>query len=301
MVVAVALVGCGLDLTLTDAGAPTTLADASTADVTIPTKADAEEPLDASVPLESSTDAAPDSGPDPTKVDIAFAAGRNGKIYTLRLGASTFVEEPSGGCPIAEETAVGPDGTVWITSIDNHEIFTWKSVTGCTKFVRADTTKYDLPPALGVAPRGTLSATSDELVGYQGSDYLRIDRTTGAVSKVMANALGSYVVRGDVVAIGNDGYVSVMGNTGPSGAMCGGGGDCVLPVNLVDGTPTSGPIPVGSYIEGLAQLGGNILVFSTDLKVRPLYPSTRSVGAPIATAPVGVTFAGAGARPFAVN
>lgn len=305
VLVAVAFVGCGLDLTVSDSFGPPTPADASTSDATLPPSADAEAPRDAAPAdgdsPDASTDASADASLDPTKVDISYAAGRNGKMYSLRQGATVMVEEPSGGCPPAQETAVMSDGTVWVTSLDNHDLYKWSAGSGCTKVARADTTKYDLPFVLGVAPKGTLSAASDELVGYQGSDYLRIDRTTLAVSTVMANALGGYVVRGDVVAIGRDGYVTVAGGTGPTGAVCSGGADCILPVNLEDGTPVGAPIPVPHIMEGLAHSGGALLLFCTDQQVRPFYPSTRSIGAPIAPSPGGATFGGAGSRPFPAN
>jgi hypothetical protein len=304
VVVAVAFVGCGLDLTVSDSGGPSASSvDASATDSARPS-ADAAEPGDASVEdasvVDASQDASTDATLDPTKVDIAYAAGRNGKMYSLRLGGM-LVEEPSGGCPQAQETAVMSDGTVWITSLDNHDLYTWSAASGCKKAVRADTGKYDLPLALGVAPKGTLSAGGEELVGYFGSDYLRIDRTTLAVSTVMTNALGGYMVRGDVVAMGRDGYVTVAGGTGPAGALCSGGADCILPVNLVDGTPTGPPIPVQCYVEGLAHGGGALLLFCGDQQVRPFYPSTRSIGPSLAQSPPGVSFGGAGSRPFPGN
>lgn len=305
VVAAFLFVGCGLDLTVSDSvGPPASATDASVSDATLP-PADADAPRDVSVAdaelADASSDGAVDATLDPTKVDIAYAAGRNGKMYSLRLGSSTMVEEPSGGCPPAQETAVTSDGTVWLTSLDNHDLYTWSAGSGCKKAVRADTSKYDLPLALGVAPKGTLSAAGDELVGYQGSDYLRIDRTTLAVSTVMANALGGYMVRGDVVALGRDGYVTVAGGTGPTGALCSGGADCILPVNLVDGTPTGAPIPVPYFMEGLGHSGGALLLFCTDQQVRPFYPSTRSIGPAVAQSPAGVSFGGAGSRPFPGN
>ncbi len=78
------------------------------------------------------------------------------------------------------------------------------------------------PNSLSFVPAGTLDPNVEALVGYNGSTYVRIDTTSGAVTNV--GSIGSgYASSGDIVSVKNGGtFLTVTGN---------GCGDCLLQVN----------------------------------------------------------------------
>ncbi len=78
------------------------------------------------------------------------------------------------------------------------------------------------PNSLSFVPAGTLDPNVEALVGYNGSTYVRINTTTGAVTTVGA-LTGGYSSSGDIVSVKNGGtFLTVTGNS------C---GDCLLQVN----------------------------------------------------------------------
>jgi hypothetical protein len=82
------------------------------------------------------------------------------------------------------------------------------------------------PNSLSFVPKGTLDPSVEALVGYNGSTYIRIDTTTGAVTNV-GSLTGGYESSGDIVSVANGGtFLTVTGNS------C---GDCLLQVNPVTG------------------------------------------------------------------
>src|SRR5580692_5329131 len=78
------------------------------------------------------------------------------------------------------------------------------------------------PNSLSFVPKGTLDPSVEALVGYNGSTYVRIDTTTGAVTNV-GGLTGGFESSGDIVSVTNGGtFLTVTGNS------C---GDCLLQVN----------------------------------------------------------------------
>ena len=149
--------------------------------------------------------------PDPTKVNVSYAAGKNAIVYAFDYTTATFTAQTSTGCPNAEETAVTTDGTVWVTSSDGRELFKWTTGVGCT---RVGGTNLNLPIALATAE----IAGVEELVGYRGGDYVKVNRTTGAVTMIRTGALGTVRPSGDVTRIGARGYLAAEAAKG-SGAL----------------------------------------------------------------------------------
>lgn len=78
------------------------------------------------------------------------------------------------------------------------------------------------PNSLSFVPAGTLDPNVEALVGYNGSTYIRINTTNGAVTTV-GGLTGGYASSGDIVSVKNGGtFLTVTGNS------C---GDCLLQVD----------------------------------------------------------------------
>lgn len=229
--------------------------------------------------------------PDPTKVTVSYAAGKNAIVYAFDYTTATFTAQTSTGCPMAEETAVTSDGTVYVTSPDNRELFKWTTGVGCT---RVGGTNLNLPFALATAE----IAGVEELVGYRNGDYMKVNRTTGVVTMIKMGALGMVRPSGDVTRIGAKGYLAAETGKGGGAFACPSGGDCVMSVNMTDGTPVAllKHFP-GLGIYGIAHSKGTLLLFA-NAQVYPFDPATLVLGPALASAPTGSSFSGAGAPAF---
>jgi hypothetical protein len=283
------LAACGLGLTGLGTGEG---ADGGATDAAI-RAGDASEPADGST-ADAGGDAPVDAPPppDPAKVSISYALGKNGIVYAFDALASTFQPLASGGCPAGEETAVLSDGTVYVTSSNNGDLYRLTS-TGCT-LVKGSSS---FPYALGTAPAGTLGA-SEELVGYTGGDYVKVDKTTGIITTVKTGALGSLRPSGDVTAIGTRGFLAAQSGTGSGAFACPGGGDCIVEVSLATGEPVAFVQQlVGFGIYGIAHSKGKLLLYANG-QVFPYDVTTKALGASMALWPGGASFSGAGAPPF---
>jgi hypothetical protein len=296
--------GCGLSLEGGLFGTPET-PDAGNRDASVtpmPTMTATTAAPDATPDAEPDAgpgpiDAAPDTQPpqlSATNVKVSYAAGKDGNVY--KLVGSTFTALTSDKCPAGEETAVMTDGRIFITSSDSSELHSVDPTTGkCTPIKKASANTF--PFALGVAPKGTLSATSDRLIGYRGSDYVEIDDTSGVVSIVGSNALAGQVPRGDVTSINMDGYVAIRSGSGTGAMNClNGAGDCVQKVNLTTGAPVGTPIQIPAQILGLAQDRGTLLLYRT-VEVSSVDLATKTLTS-VAPYPANANFTGAGAAPW---
>jgi hypothetical protein len=298
------MAGCGLSLSI-DETAPAPAPSASVTSKPPPTPPPTSPPGgDAAVDAEPSGDGGgPDAElvdasdgavvvpPDPAKVSVSYAAGKNRIVYAFDVTTATFTAQTSTGCPSAEETAVMADGTVYVTSSDSRELFTWAAGAGCT---RVGGNNLSLPFALGTADLGGV----EELVGYRNGDYVKVNRATGAVTMVTPGALGMLRPSGDVTRIGTKGYLAAAGGTGGGAFACPAGGDCIVSVNLTDGRPVARLQHfAGLGIYGIAHSGGMLLLYAND-QVFPLDPATLVLGASLAAAPNGANFSGAGAPAF---
>jgi hypothetical protein len=285
---------CGLDAVGNLAPDGGTTADAGAPGEGGPTDA-ATFPLgDSDVFLDGGLGDADALPPDPVKVTVSYAAGKDAKVYSFDSVTSTFAALASNGCPIAEESAVLSDGSVYVTSSDNTSLYRW-SAAGCTLVRGASSFPY----ALGTAPVGTVSATEEVLVGYMGAgDYVRVDRTNGDVTVITAGALGSLRPSGDVTAFGAKGYLAAASTTGSGAFLCAAGGDCIVEVNLQTGVPV---VLVkhftGLGIYGLAHSRGSLLFYANGA-VLPFDLKTQVLGAALATMPATAAFSGAGAPPY---
>ena len=305
---ALALAGCGLSV----AGSGVFGAgpgDGTAQDAAVGDGAQGEDapPVDVDgaagdAPPVGSSDAAPrsdaaaaDTGtppPDPTKISLSYAAGKDGKVYQFDIVSSTFSVFASNGCPSAEETAVMTDGSIFVTSSDNKNLYRVTPGT-CT----AIKLNGNFPFAFGTAPAGTL-ATTEALVGYTNGDYVRVDPANGNVTTISAGVLGSLRPSGDMTAIGARGFLAAQTGTGNGAFACPAGGDCIVEVSLVSGAPIKLMTQhVGLGIYGLAHSHGNLLFYANS-QVFPYDPIAQTLGGAIAGWPAGASFSGAGAAPF---
>lgn len=149
------------------------------------------------------------------------------------------------------------------------------------------------PNSLSFVPAGTLDPTAEALVGYNGSSYVQINTTTGAISTV--GSLGNtYSSSGDIVSvIGGGTYLTVTG-----------GSDCVSNDCLVEVNPKTGALVTNygsvqhSAVYGLAFWAGDVYGFDSagDL-FEVTFPDAGGLGIttiPIPNPPAGLSFYGAG-------
>lgn len=154
------------------------------------------------------------------------------------------------------------------------------------------------PNSLSFVPVGTVDATREGLVGYNGAEYIQFDPTTGARISSKPNALPSGLASsGDIVSIINGpSYLTVTGSY--NGKSC---GDCLVEVDPKTGAFKTmwGSIGFPS-VWGIAFWAGAVYGFDSagDLfEVKfPAAPGSPLVSTKIAipAAPQGLSFYGAG-------
>lgn len=187
------------------------------------------------------------------------------------------------GCSSVVDLAIDKDGVMFATTFDGLYRIDPKTA-ACSQVA---TGSY--PNSLSFVPKGTLDPSEEALVGYVGSDYVRIDRTTGTVTTVgsLGNG-GDYQSSGDIVsAIGGGTYLTVKGGD------C---ADCIVEVEPKTGAMKSmiGHLDHASVF-GLAFWGGvaygfddSGMLFQIDLTTA----KTTLIAMP--GAPAGLSFWGAG-------
>lgn len=179
------------------------------------------------------------------------------------------------------DIAIDKDGTMFATTFAG--LYTVdKSSAKCTLVAGGG-----YPNSLSFVPQGTVDPNREALVGYQGSTYVRIDTSTGAITPIGALG-GGYVSSGDIVSvIGGGTYLTVYGNN------C---GDCIIEVDPKTGNLKKMIGPLGhAQVYGLAFWGGSAFGFSS---FGELFQIDLSNGAsttiPMPSAPAGLSFYGAG-------
>jgi hypothetical protein len=124
----------------------------------------------------------------------------------------------SGGCSSVIDIAIDSSSNAYVTTFSD----VWKvnlHTAACTHIASGN-----YPNSLSFVPKGTLDPNVEALVGYFGSQYIRIDTTTGAVTNV-GTLTGGYQSSGDIVSvIGGGTFLTVKGGS----QQC---NDCLLQVN----------------------------------------------------------------------
>jgi hypothetical protein len=145
------------------------------------------------------------------------------------------------------------------------------------------------PNSLSFVPAGTVDPAVEALVGYNGAEYVRINTTTGKVTKI-GMLTGGYSSSGDIVSVKGGGtFLTVTSDT------C---GDCLLQVD-----PKTGDLiqDYGSVnhpeVYGIAFWAGTVYGFDDEGQVFSItFPSGKLVTTdiPVPGAPAGLEFYGAG-------
>lgn len=187
------------------------------------------------------------------------------------------------GCAYIADIALDETSTIYGSNgADLYFIET--NTARCTKIASGA-----FPNSLSFVPAGTLDPTSETLVGFQGGDYVKIDRTSGKVTKVgeIGDGLQS---SGDVVSVkGGKTFVTVKGKD------C---ADCLAEIDPKTGKLIKNWGSVGAGdVFGLAFWGGQLYAFTFGGELLLVTIDTGSAVSkkiPISNAPTGLKFAGAG-------
>ncbi len=145
------------------------------------------------------------------------------------------------------------------------------------------------PNSLSFVPKGTVDANVEALVGYEGSDYVRIDPSTGA--KITIGSLGQGLTSsGDIVSVkGGPTYLTVKGN---------GCSDCLVEVDPKNGAMLKNWGSVKhANVFGLAFWAGSVYGFDDagdlfEVTVASGTLATKAIAIPGGTS--GLSFWGAG-------
>jgi hypothetical protein len=162
-----------------------------------------------------------------------------------------------------------------------------KTTAECTEVATGE-----FPNSLSFVPKGTLDPSAEALVGYDGSDYLRIDTSTGAKTKI--GQLGnSMVSSGDVVSVkGGATYLTVKDNKSCKDD------DCLVEVDPKTGKVTKNWGTIGHHnVFGVSFWGGKIYGFDDSGELFEVIFGTSTITTKtiaIPTAPSGLSFWGAG-------
>ena len=151
------------------------------------------------------------------------------------------------GCTQVIDIALDESSTLYATT--NLALYTIdKSTAKCTQIAQG---LY--PNSLSFVPKGTVDPNVEALVGYDGSDYVRIDTKTGA--KTTIGSLGKNLTSsGDIVSVkGGSTYLTVKGSS------C---SDCLVEVDPKTGAALKNWGSVAHKdVFGLAFWGGKVYGF----------------------------------------
>lgn len=221
---------------------------------------------------------------------IAEVYGHSGETL-YRLDPSTkqvAIVGPFQGCSSVIDIAVDANSNIFGTTFNG--LYRIDKASASCKMVA----QGDYPNSLSFVPEGSLLPNAEALVGYNGSDYVRIDTNSGVVTPV-GTLGGGYTSSGDIVSVKGGGtYLTVKGN---------GCGDCLVEVDPKTGKMTKnwGPVGFGSVF-GLAYWAGSAYGFSDygDLfEIQFSGQSVKSSKITVPNAPPGLSFWGAGSTTIA--
>jgi hypothetical protein len=194
------------------------------------------------------------------------------------------------GCSQVTDIALDKSSTMYATTLDG--LYRVDRTTAhCTQIATGT-----FPNSLSFVPAGTLDPNVEELVGFVGDQYVRIDTTTGNLTTI--GALGSgYTSSGDIVSVENGGtYLTVKG--GPDSCD-----DCLVQVDPKTGAFLLEWGALGhADVFGIAFWGGDVYGFDAagevfEVHFNGLAIQTNTINVP--NAPPGLEFFGAGSTTVA--
>lgn len=173
------------------------------------------------------------------------------------------------------DIAVDRDSNVYGTTSDDRFVKIDPVTARCTVVRQGSGLEY--PILIAFVPRGTLDPANDALVGFDGDSYLRLDLSTGAVTKVGTlnppDASSPYVAVGDLVSAGQNGmFLTATVPGAPADA-----GDSFVRFDPKTGRRLALVGGTGyDQLFGLGYWGGRIFGFTTRGEVLDLDPRTAA-------------------------
>jgi hypothetical protein len=263
---------------------------------------DAGGPHDAQQPVDSgpdSTGAGSDAGPldagskhDAAPAQVPVVYGQSASVlYAINPTSKAVVKVGAFvGCDTSGVIDIALDKSSKMYATTFQGVYTVDTSNAACTLLASGTT---YPNSLSFVPAGTVDPSVEALVGYQGSSYVRIDTTTGALTTI-GSLGGTYSSSGDIVSvIGGGTYLTVTGGTDCSA------NDCLVEVN-----PTTGALITNygsvqhSQVYGLAFWAGNVYGFDNAGQLFEVsFPDAGGLvitSIPIPNAPLGLSFFGAG-------
>tara|TARA_R110002096_G_scaffold435826_2_gene663595 strand:+ start:133928 stop:134719 length:792 start_codon:yes stop_codon:yes gene_type:complete len=236
-------------------------------------------------------DAAPQNLSDARQQDTNAEVYAHSPTTLYRLDPNTLQVETVAnfsGCGEVIDIALDRNSNLYGTSFTG--LFSINRTTAvCTQIASGN-----YPNSLSFVPVGVLDPTTEVLVAYLGSDYVRIDVTTGAITTIGAIG-GGLFSSGDIVSVEGGGTYLTVG-----GPNC---GDCLVQVNPADGSLQRNWGELGfSNVWGLAFWGGTAYGFSDSGSAFSIeFEGSTVTTTPIAFpgSPPGLRFWGAGSTTIA--
>jgi hypothetical protein len=241
---------------------------------------DSEPPADGGISIDG---ALPDAGPDPSPNAAVYAHSAN-TLYKLDpMTKAVTVIGDFDGCSSVVDIALDAKSNIYASANG-----IWKIDAATAKCTRVGGGTFN-GNSLSFVPAGTIDATQETLVTYDGAKYYRIDVTTGKVTELGSLPSG-YASSGDIVSVKGGGtYVTVTGN---------GCGDCLLEIDPTTGSMKKNWGAVGAkQVFGIAFWAGSVYTFDNAGEIFELTFGTDKVTAksiPIPSKPSGLSFWGAG-------
>jgi DNA-binding beta-propeller fold protein YncE len=221
------------------------------------------------------------SKPDPSGAGEVFGHSENTLFRVDTVTRSVTEIGTFQGCTYVADIALDQASNIYAST--GSELFLVETNTAhCTRIAGGT-----FPNSLSFVPAGTVEADREALVGFQGGDYVKIDPTTGVVTKVgeIGNGLQS---SGDVVsAKGGKTYVTVKGKD------C---ADCLVEIDPATGKSTHNWGPIGKPdVFGLAFWAGDLYAFTNAGELLLITLDTgKLVSTPITITNAPAKFWGAG-------
>lgn len=152
------------------------------------------------------------------------------------------------GCTYVADIALDEGSNIYAST--GSELYLVETNTAHCTLIASGT----FPNSLSFVPAGTVESDREALVGFQGGDYVKIDTSTGKVTKI-GQIGGGLQSSGDVVsAKGGKTFVTVKGKD------C---ADCLVEIDPATGTSTKNWGPIGKPdVFGLAFWAGDLYAFT---------------------------------------
>ncbi len=167
----------------------------------------------------------------------------------------------------------------------------------CTKVADAPATK-SFPNSLSFVPKGSLDPATEALVGYVGSDYVRIEPQTGVLTTIgKLEPTGKLISSGDIVSVIDGPTYLTVKATGATGQCS--ASDCLVEVDPKTGAISKnwGELKGQADVFGVAFWGGSIYGFTKTGVLFEVVPKNNMLTLneiTIPSKPADLSFFGAG-------